>query len=76
VPYSVIASAGLESEATAAVLQALERAREALGLADRTDPLTMILANRLIALAKAGERDPQCLCDLALQAIRHEPPRF
>ena len=47
-PYSVIADAGLESDAVIAVLIALERAREALGLAARTDPLTMIVANKVI----------------------------
>lgn len=68
-PYSVIADAGLESDAVIAVLVAFERVREALGLADRTDPLTMIVANKLIELAKAGERDPQRLCELTLRAI-------
>ena len=68
-PYSVIADAGLESDAVIAVLVAFERVREALGLADRTDPLTMIVANKLIELAKAGERDPQRLYELTLRAI-------
>ena len=68
-PYSVIADAGLESDAVIAVLIAFERVREALGLADRTDPLTMIVANKLIELAKAGERDPQRLYELTLRAI-------
>lgn len=72
-PYSVIASAGLGAEATTAVLIALERTLEALGLADRTDSVTMILANELIELAKAGERDPQRLCELTLRAIQHAP---
>jgi len=69
-PYSAIESSGLEPEATAAVLIALEWALDALGLADRTDPLTMIVANKLIKLAKEGERDPQRLCKLTLRAIR------
>ena len=69
-PYSVIASAGLGSEATTAVLTSLEWALEALGLADRTDPLTMIVANKLVELAKEGVRGPQRLCELTLQAIR------
>jgi hypothetical protein len=74
VPYSVIANSGLESDAVAAVLTALERARAVLGLADRTDGLTMILANKLIELAQAGERDPQRLCDLVLWAIQRGRP--
>ena len=71
-PYSFSASSGLESDAITAVLAALERFRAVLGLADRTDRLTMVVANKLVELAKAGERDPQRLCDLALQAIERE----
>jgi hypothetical protein len=73
VPYSVIARSGLESDAITAVLVALERVLAALELADRTDPLTMIVAKKLIELAKAGERDPQRLYELALRAIKHAP---
>lgn len=69
-PYAIIANSGLESEAITAVLAALEQARDILGLADTTDALTMILANKLIELAKDGERDLQRLGDLALEAIR------
>ena len=70
VPYSVVASSGLEPEATAPVLIALEWVLDALRLTDRIDPVTIIVANKLIELAKAGERDTQRLCDLALQAIQ------
>ena len=72
-PYSVIANSGLEADATIAVLPAFECARESLRLADRIDPLTMIVTNKLIELAKSGERDPQHLCELALQAIEVAP---
>lgn len=69
-PFSTIANAGLEPDAVAAVLAALERARAQLGLADRTDGLTMVVANKLIALAIVGERDPERLCERALREIR------
>jgi hypothetical protein len=42
---------------------AFEMARAALRLADRNDPLNEIIARRIIALAKAGERDPDRLCN-------------
>ena len=69
-PYSVIESSGLGSDAITAVLTALECVRAATGLADRIDPITMIVANKLVELAKAGEHDPQRLCDLTLRAIQ------
>jgi hypothetical protein len=54
---------------------ALEMARAALGLADRTDPITEILAKRIIALAKEGMIDPNLLCEWALDDLRNQPPR-
>jgi len=44
--------------------------RSTLRLTDRTDPITKIVAYKLIELARQGERDPQRLCDLTLQAIQ------
>jgi hypothetical protein len=70
VPYSVIAESGLEADAVSAVVLALERTLDALRLTDRTDPVTKIVAYKLIELARQGERDPQRLCDLTLQAIQ------
>ena len=46
---------------------AFDDACRQLGLADRTDPLTAIVAGKIIAAAKAGERDPQRLCAEALK---------
>jgi hypothetical protein len=53
---------------------ALEMARAALRLADRTDPITEILAKRIIALAKDGLRDPSLLCEWALDDLHRQPP--
>ena len=46
--------------------QAFDDACRQLGLADRTDPLTAIIAGNIIAAAVAGERDPQRLRAAAL----------
>jgi len=40
-----------------------------LGLVDRKDPLTTTVAKSIIRLARAGERDPQKLCDEALRIV-------
>jgi hypothetical protein len=53
---------------------ALEMAQAALGLADRTDPITEILAKRIIALAKEGMIDPNLLCEWTLDDLRNQPP--
>jgi len=41
-----------------------------LGLADRTDPLTMIVASKIITICQMGECDPERICELALKDIR------
>ena len=38
------------------------------------DPVRAALAQRIIALAKAGERDPERLCEAALKAVRSPDP--
>lgn len=49
---------------------ALEMARVALGPADRGDAADEIIAKRIIELAKAGERNPDLLCEGALKEFR------
>ena len=50
---------------------AFEMALASLGpTPDFEDPIRETLAQRIIALAKAGERDPERLCEGALRAIR------
>jgi hypothetical protein len=46
-----------------AMTTAFEAALDKLGLKDRTDPATELVAKRIIALAKRGERDPAKLCE-------------
>jgi hypothetical protein len=45
-------------------------ARVALGLADRGDLANEIIAQRIIELAKAGERNPDLLCEGVLKEFR------
>ena len=56
---------------------AFEAARVALKLSDRDDPAVAILAERIIAIAKEGERNPDLLCERALNDLRGAavPPR-
>ena len=48
---------------------AFEMAWVALGLTDNDD-LNSIVAQRIIELAKAGERNPDILCEKALKGLR------
>jgi hypothetical protein len=50
---------------------AFEMARVALGLAeDRDDLANEMIAKRIIELAKAGERNPDLLCESAVKEFR------
>ena len=48
---------------------AFEMTLVALRLADRSDLVNGVIAKRIIKLAKAGERDPERLCDGALKEL-------
>jgi hypothetical protein len=48
---------------------AFEAALTKLGLVDRGDPLTTVVAKAIIRPAKDGERDPKKLCDGALNIV-------
>lgn len=45
---------------------------EALRLSDRTDLINEIIARSIIELAKAGQRDPDLLCEGALRSFREQ----
>jgi hypothetical protein len=51
---------------------AFEMTRVALGLADRGDLANEIIAKRIIALAKAGGRNPDLLCEGVLKEFRDQ----
>jgi hypothetical protein len=56
---------------------AYEDALRALRLANRADPVTTVIARRIIDAAKTGERDPARLCALAIKDLNTSklPPR-
>jgi hypothetical protein len=43
---------------------------KALGVTDRKSPVGELLARKLIELAKAGERDPESLKELTIEAVK------
>jgi hypothetical protein len=54
---------------------AFEMALIGLRLTDRSDLANEVVAQKVIALAKAGERDPERLCDGVLLEFRAAPPQ-
>jgi hypothetical protein len=56
-------------EDVANLTAAFEAALTRLGLVDRGDPLTTVVAKAIIELAEDGERDSKELCDGALRIL-------
>jgi hypothetical protein len=51
------------------LVSAFESALRALGLVDREDPATLLVAATIFEAAKNGERDPNRLREAAVQAL-------
>jgi hypothetical protein len=67
--YRLMHHAGFAPEDVERMAAAYERALVELGLKDRNDPLTEIIAKHIIEIAHTGERDPDLICDAALKRI-------
>jgi hypothetical protein len=52
---------------------AFECARSALRIASSDDPTSVKVAARIIELANTGERDPNRLCDFAIDGFQPPP---
>jgi hypothetical protein len=54
-----------------ALASAFEASLRELGLVDRSDPAVLLVAKRVIALAKEGSRDPLVLRDRVVKSFRN-----
>jgi hypothetical protein len=62
-------NSAFDPEAIRVLTAAFEKACKDLGLVDRTDPLTELLAKRIIEAAQTGERDPARIEQRALEGL-------
>jgi hypothetical protein len=67
--YRLLQNAAFDPDAVAAMSAAFEEACRTLGLAERSDPLCNLVAEKILECAGTGERDPIRLRECALQAI-------
>jgi hypothetical protein len=67
---SLVESGAFDPEAVEIISMAFDAALIELGLVDRSDPIVALVAERIIAFAREGERDPVKLRELALKSIR------
>ena len=55
-------------EEAAVLVSAFEITLQEIGLANREDPLTLMIAKQIIAVARSGERDPKKLNSYVIAA--------
>jgi hypothetical protein len=67
--YRLLNDAAFERKYIAIIQTAFEEVLSEMRLADRSDPLTELVAKKVIELAQKGERDPARLRELTLQAF-------
>ncbi len=73
----MLRTASFSPEDNERLATAYEDALRALHIANRADPITNIIARRIIDVAKTGERDPERLCAVAIKDLSalKTPPR-
>ena len=67
--YRLIADGSFEPEEIEVMTAAYEAALTDLGLVDRADPITEIVARAIVNIMSRGERDPMTIKDRALKTI-------
>jgi hypothetical protein len=67
--YRLIANGSFEPEEIELMTAAYEAALSDLGIADRDDPITEIVARAIVQITSRGERDPAAMKNRALNTI-------
>lgn len=67
--YGYLQNSGFDPETISIMTTAYEAVRSRLGLTDRSDPLTQLVARKVIELAQTGIRDPAQLADRVLADV-------
>jgi hypothetical protein len=64
--YRLLQEASFSQEDISRMTAAYEAALELLRVTDRSDPLTELIAKKIIEVTRNGERDPAKICARAL----------
>jgi hypothetical protein len=67
--YRLIEDGAFDPDTVALMSGAYEDTLRALNLSDRSDPITQIVAQKILELVREGERDPVRLRDRAVQSL-------
>jgi hypothetical protein len=72
--YRLLQNAPLGPEEIERLVAAYEETLRALELRDRSDPITNMVARKIIELGQTGVRDPLQISALAIKALGVTPP--
>jgi hypothetical protein len=67
--YRLLQNSAFDPDDIKRMTEAYERALVVLGLADRNDPFTETVAQKIIFVAQTGEKDPERICALAIEQL-------
>jgi hypothetical protein len=67
--YRLLQNSPMGPEEIAVLTAAYEQTLKKLGLVDRSDPITNIVAKKIIEVGQRGVRDPEQLSSLALKEL-------
>jgi hypothetical protein len=67
--YRLLQNSGFGPEDIEGMTAAYEKVLVLLRLRDRTDPVTEIIAKRIIEIAQTGEKDPEVICAMAIKSM-------
>jgi hypothetical protein len=71
--YRLLQNSAFGPEEVDRMTTAYEDALRILGLSNRSDPLTEIVAKKIIEIAQTGERDPSGICTQAISDLGMRP---
>ncbi len=71
--HRILQNSPLGPEEIECLVTAYEEALKALGLADRSDPITQLVASKIIEISQTGVRDPIQLSKLAIKDLGAAP---
>jgi hypothetical protein len=66
--YRLIANSSFGPDEIQAMTAAYEAALVEIGVTDRDDPITELIAKSIVTVTATGERDPQVIVERALNA--------
>jgi hypothetical protein len=67
--YRLLQNSPLGPEEIGCLVAAYEQTLDALGLKDRNDPITQLVARKIIEIAQTGVREPRRLASMAIEEL-------